>query len=549
MGWREAWRLGGVAFGELSFQAVYAFRQGNLVPVTSSKSLVPKGRSRVNQSKAIVSALLALLAIGAAAFLHDGARVSSSLFGYVIPATVLDTGVLTGLLTLDAAFLWWTGLQVLPTLLSSAVLPVLETLPIDGPTYRRAAAILYFRLFDLPIVTVLLVTPVALGLALGPAAGLAIVPGVVASVVFALALSLVTGRFFVHRIQGARGGGGGTAVRWTLLVLWLLPSFAILGFVTTGFRFLFLLQDVAMERGASLLRDLIYATYPVPFALLTGVAAHGTRDVGLDTAAALALALGAALYLGLVAWSAVWLFREIRELGHVPIGTTAVAPATTHRLHPQAAAWAVLTKDLRIASRTPGYAFLLLLPILDAVALGLLTVVDAPRASAAQGLAIGTVTAAALLATFFGPAFFAIEVLAYSYGRTLPLRDRSVVLGKATLICLIYVVASAIVLALASLRVNDPDLFLAFVLAELPAVLAAAFVELGWLFRRARAKGFPVANLYSGGWIAFLIAIPGLIVAAAPLVAYALEGLPLMAIVAVGELAVLSPYALGGSER
>jgi predicted permease len=549
MGWREAWRLGGVAFGELSFQAVYAFRQGNIVPVTSSKSLVPKGRSRVTQSKGIVSALLALLAIGAAGFLHNGARFSTALFGYAIPSTVLDTGVLTGLLTLDAAFLWWTGLQVLPTLLSSAVLPVLETLPLDPATFRRAAAILYLRLFDLPILTVLVVTPIALGVALGAAAGLAILPGVLASVVFALALSLVTGRFFVHRIQGARGGGSGTAVRWMLLVLWLLPSFAILGFVTTGTRFLFLLQDVTMHGGASVLRDVIYATYPVPFALLTGVAADGTAGVGLDRGAALAFAAGAAVYLGLVAWAALWLFREIRELGHLPLATAAVGPATSYRIRPQTAAWAVLTKDLRIASRTPGYAFLLLLPILDAVALGLLTVVDAPQAAAARSLAIGTVTAAALLATFFGPAFFAIEVLAYSYGRTLPLRDRSVVLGKATLICLIYLVASAIVLALASLRVADPGLFLAFVAAELPAVLAAAFIELGWLFRRARAKGFPVANLYSGGWIAFLIAIPGLFVAGVPLLAYALVGLPAMAIVALAELAILAPYALGGTNR
>ncbi|MGB6499884.1 MAG: hypothetical protein WBG19_00570 [Thermoplasmata archaeon] len=547
MGWREAWHLGHVAFGELSFQAVYAFRQGNLVPGTDSHDLVPKGRRRVNQSKAVVSSMLALLAVGAAEFLHDGSRFSTLLFGYAVSPTILDTGVLTGLLTLDAAFLWWTGLQVLPTLLSSAVLPVLETLPVDAATFRRAAALLYLRLFDLPILTVLLVTPVAVGIGLGAVAGIAIVPGVLASVVFALALSLVTGRFFVRRIQGARGGGGGSVVRWGLLLLWLLPSFAILGFVTAGFRFLFFLAAIA-GGGASALRDLVYAAYPVPFALITGVAAHGTAGAGLDAGAVLAVLLGISAYLGLVGWSIVWLFREIRELGHLPTLPSAHGPPTGYAIRPQAVWRAVLTKDLRIASRTPGYAFLLLLPILDAVALGLLTVVDAPRAAAAQGLALGTVTAAALLATFFGPAFFAIEVLAYSYGRTLPLRDRSVVLGKAALIALIFLIASGIVFALVSLRVNDPLLFLAFIVAELPAVVAAAFVELGWLFRRARAKGFPVANLYSGGWIAFLIAVPGLFVAAAPLVVYAVVGLPGMALLAIAELALLTPYALGGRD-
>jgi len=547
MGWRDAWRLGGVAFGELSFQAVYAFRQGNLLPIGSASSLVPKGRRRVAQSKAIVSTVLALLAVGAAAFLQRGAMFSTLLFGYAVPGTILDTGVVTGILTLDAAFLWWTGLQVLPTLLSSSVLPVLEALPVDPATFRRAAALLYFRLFDFPVVTVLVVTPVAFGFALGVAAGAAVVPGVLASVVFALALSLLTGRFFVRRIQGARGGGGNSVVRWTLLLLWLLPSFAILGFVTGGFRFLFLLVAVA-SGGPSLLRDLLYAMYPVSFALFTGVAAHGRGGAGLDPGAIAALAAGFAAYLGLAAWAVVWLFREIRELGHLPTAPTAAGPRPTYRLRPQTAARAVLTKDLRIASRTPGYAFLLMLPVLDALALGLLTVIDAPRASAAEGLALGTVTAAALLATFFGPAFFAIEVLAFSYGRTLPLRDRSVVLGKSALIALVYLVASAIVLALASLRVTDPLLFLAFIAAELPAVVAAAFVELGWLFRRARAKGFPVANLYSGGWIAFLIAIPGLFVAGAPLLVFGVLGLPAMATLSVAELAVFAAFALGGSD-
>jgi predicted permease len=545
MGWREAWRLGRVAFEELSFQAVYALRQGNLLPTASARTLVPKARHRVAQSKVVISFVLGLLAVGAAAFLHSGTVISTALFSTPVNPTILDTGVLTGLLTLDAAFLWWTGLQVLPTLISSSVLPVLEPLPIDATTFRRTAAIVYLRLFDVPVATVLLVTPIALGLALGPWAGLAIVPGAAASVVFALALSLVTGRFFVRRIQGARGGGGRSAVRWALLLLWLVPSFAILGFITAGAQFLSALAAVS-SGGPPIARDLLFGSYPVPFALLTGIAAHGSAGAGLAPDGVVAIGGVVAGYLALAAWASVWLFREIRQLGHLPPAPTAAGSPSDHRLRPQWPAWAVLTKDLRIASRTPGYAFLLLLPILDALALGLITVADAPQVAAARSLALGAVTAAALLATFFGPAFFAIEVLAYSYSRTLPLPDRSVVIGKATLISLIYLIASAIVLVLASLRVFEPLLFIAFVVAELPAVVAAAFVELGWLFRRARSKGFPVASLYSGGWIAFLIAVPGLLVAGVPLIVYRVVGLPGMAIVALAELAVFAPFALGG---
>ena len=464
MGWREAWRLGVVAYDEVSFQAVYAVRQGNLLPAGPAAALVPRARRRVAQSKAVVSVVLGLLTAGAAGLARQGMRLEPVVFSAPVPLGVFDTGVVAALLALDAAFLWWTGLQVLPTLLSSAVLPALEPLPIDARTLRRAAAVVYLRLFDAPVSTVLVLTPVAIGLALGPVAGIAVLPGAVAAVVFSLALSLLTGRYFVRRIQGTRGGGSGSVRRWALLLLWLVPSFAILGFVTAGGQFLGTLAQLAAG-GPTLARAVVYAAFPVPFALLAGIAAQGTAGLGLDPRTALAVGVGLATYLALTVWATGWLYREVRELGHLPGRPAAPPPLRDTTLRPQAPPWAVLTKDLRIASRTPGYAFLLLLPILDALALGLISVADAPGAGAAEGLGLGAVTATALLATFFGPAFFAIEVLAYSYGRTLPLRDRSVMLGKATLLVLLYLTARARVLGLVSVRGPAPFLFVAFVAA------------------------------------------------------------------------------------
>jgi predicted permease len=227
-------------------------------------------------------------------------------------------------------------------------------------------------------------------------------------------------------------------------------------------------------------------------------------------------------------------------------------PAARYDLVPRAPSTAVLTKDLRIASRMPGYAFLIILPILDAVSLGLFTFLAGPGSTAAFGLGLAAVTTAALLATFFGPAFFAIEVIAYSYGRTLPLPERSILLGKVMLVVAIYLIAGALVLGLTLPRVFQPALFSAFILAELPAVAAASFLELGILFRRARAKGLPIVNLYSGAWYAVLVSIPGLLVAAIPLVLFDIYGslgtwvgLSAMALFAVFELALCAPFALG----
>jgi len=550
MGWRDALRLSGTAFTELSLQAIYAFRQGNLAPPGPPEHLVARARRRVVQSKAIVSFVLGLLAFGVAFGLR-ASRLEMAVFSVPVPVGVFEAGLLTGLLSLDVAFLWWTGMQVLPTFLASGVLPVLEPLPIDDRTLGRAAGLLYLRLFDLPALTVLVATPLFVGFALGPWAGIAIVPGAAAAVGFALALSLLTGRFFVRRVQGSRGGGGRTVVRWVYLVLWLVPAFAMFGFVTAAPAFFDFLGRVS-SAGPSTTGHLLLATFPYSLAALPAIAASGPAGLGLDPVGWLVLVGASAGYLALAAWSVVWVLSSVRQIHLVPPEAPHGPGAARLHLRPLPVVLAILTKDLRIASRTPGYAFLILLPILDALAIGLWTYISAPHTATASGLALAAVTIAALLATFFGPAFFAIEVFAYSYGRTLPLPDRSLLAGKVLLVALMYLVASGLVLGITLARVFDPVVFSLFILAELPAVVAAALFELGFLFRRARARGLPITNLYAGAWYAVFVSIPGVVVAALPLVAFQVAraggsypALLAMGAIALGELAVAAPFALG----
>ena len=414
MGWRDALRLSGPAFTELSLQAIYAFRQGNILPTGASGDLVPKARRRVWQSKAMVAGLLGFLTLGAAFLLRYSALVTARAFPYYLPPPVFDLGVLTALLGLDVAFLWWTGLQILPTLLSSSVLPVLEALPVDERTLRRVAALVYVRLFDVPVLTVLLLTPLLVSFALGAPAGLAIIPGVVSSVAFALVLSLITARFFVRRVQSSRGGGGSTVLRWTYLVLWVIPAFGMFGFVTLAPAFFNALSHLTAT-GPSGPFDLLLLAFPFALAALPPVAAMGTGALPLGSGG-FAILAGATLgYLGLTAACLAWLGGAVRRVGEPLHGVADGSPSARFGLEVTGPVRSVLVKDLRIASRSPGYAFLILLPILDAFALGLLSYAPGSSTGGADALALGAVTSSALLATFFGPAFFAIEVLAYSY--------------------------------------------------------------------------------------------------------------------------------------
>jgi hypothetical protein len=552
VGWAEARRISDVAFSEVCLQAIFAFRQGNAPLAGSSPAAARTARRRVVQSKLLVAAVLGLIAAGGAGLLLDAPHiVTRAFFGVVVTVPIFQAGVLTALLSLDVAFLWWTGLQVLPTFLASGVLTTLEPLPIDDRTLGRVAGLLYLRLFDVPAVVVLVATPLFVGLVLGPIAGLVMVPGTLCAVAFALGLALLTGRAFVRRVQGSRGGGGRTVVRWAYLVLWVLPAFALFGFSVAAPGFLALL-DATIAAGPSIPRDLLLAAYPFTFAALPPIAATGAGGLSLDPAGDGILAVAAAGYLGIAGWSTGWLMRSVRRVGLAPPMALQEALPTRTGLRPHGPARAVLTKDLRIASRTPGYAFLLLFPVLDAIAIGLFTFITGPGTNGALSLGLAAVTTAALLATFFGPAFFAIEVNAYAYGRTLPITDRSVVLGKVALVAGVYAVGAGLVLGITALRVFEPTVFLGFIAAEFPAVVAAALLELGLLFRRARTTGLPIVNLYAGAWYAVVVAIPGLIVAGAPLIAFhllaaapAATALLTMGLVALAELALAAPFALG----
>jgi len=543
MGWREAARLSSVAFREVSLQATYAFRQGNPVPAGDGRLLVGRAQRRVAQSKALIAALLGILILGSAVLLRATAAQRADLSPVPLPAGLFQTGLLTGLVGLEIALLWWTGLQALPTLLGSSAIAVLEPLPLDRTTVRRAALLVYLRLFDVPAAVVLLGTPLCVGLALGPAAGLAITPASVSAVVVALALSLLTGRFFVRRIHGSRGGGGSALVRWAYLFLWLLPAFGLLGFVTASPPFFRWVATLSRGLGSPSAVALSVA-YPFALVLWPSYVSGGGALAGMPGALLELAGAASALYLVLTAYAGAWLYRSVADVGAVPASGTAPEVRSAFALRPQRPPWAVLTKDLRLASRTPGYAFLILLPLLDAVALGLVTYAGAAGPSQARGIALGAVSAAALLATFFGPAFFALEVIAQSYGRTLPVTSRAMALGKVALVGGIYVVAGGAVLAITALRVHTPWLFAAFIGAELPAVVAAGLLELSMLFWWARARGLPVTNLYAGAWNIALVAIPGVLVAGAPLATFLFEGLGWMAVASVAELAVVAPLAL-----
>ncbi|HKV90521.1 MAG TPA: hypothetical protein VJQ43_04900, partial [Thermoplasmata archaeon] len=259
----------------------------------------------------------------------------------------------------------------------------------------------------------------------------------------------------------------------------------------------------------------------------------------------------AALYTVPVGLAGRWLLSAPGKLAALtPPGHARPPGAATVRV--RSPALTLVTKDLRLASRTPAFAFLILIPLGDATLLGLATAFSPLGRADPAALAEAAVASAALLATFFGPAFFAIEVMSYSYSRSLPLTARSLLLGKTTLILLLYTLAASVVLVLTLVRFFQPVEFGAFLLAEVPAVVAAALLQLGILLAVSKRRGLPLVNLYTGAFWLFAVSLPGLFVTGTPLALYALlagsgvdRALAVMAAAALLELAIVAPLTLG----
>ncbi len=547
--WAEALRIARTTYQEFSFQSIYAVKQGNVLDPSSSadpQKAVRKARTRVAQSKMMVSLLLLVIIAGGALAISQG----EAIFHLTLPPAYYDASLVGGQLLLIFSLLWMTGLQVAPTLVNSRIFALLATLPLPPRQLKRVALLVLARVFDAPALASLLLLPVADGLATGSLlVGALTLPGVVLTLVAAVAISLYTASFFLLRVSGARGGATGNSVlRWVYLLLWSLPSLAITAFVSFSSQILGTLSRWETTDPAAL--HALLLVFPFPFGYLPFAGSASGNLPLLPFGAVLAL------YAVLGALAGRWLLSAPLRIALSTPQSSRGTEGLLAPLRPTTPTGAVLRKDLRVASRTPGYAFLILLPLLDAFVLGLSSYVAAPDPSAAGRYALAAVIVAAMLATFFGPAFFATEVMGYSFTRTLPIARPTLLFGKAALVVLIYVIASLLVMGLTAVRVGNPVPFLLFAAAELPAVLAAAVLELGVLFNRAERTGIPLTNLYSGAWWATLVVIPGLLVAGFPLVVYTLGqyydkvwAVPSMAATAVALLLLTGLWALWGRSR
>lgn len=482
--WREAWRIAGKIAFEVQFRSAMSMSSGAMTQTVEKQ--IEKARSNARFNKLTVSFFIAMLA---AAFGIVVWGTISGLYGtpeefrWITIAFTVSIFCLLGF-----AFLVFWGIMVSTSFISSNAASIGHYLPVSRVDTGKLALLSYVRLFDAQMVSIAVIFPLAYGIAIYFFSGLAIpailgylacLVGFLVSVGLAITTMLLLALYFYTRIQSTGGSRLGSIVRLLFIVLWVV---AIMGF-SLAFQLLNiiipLLEGLAIQ--LTPFWYLLYFAYPFSMGtfvvLATGI--PGTPAFWLDF-----IVVGLYVVLALIGlrWSRNFLQR---------IGTGSVTVSTSTVIHPvtvkvSRVGVALLRKDIRIATRTPGQAIMFFLPFLTMLPIFLQFIWEIGVVYVSDILSF--IVIPTVMLGFFSIFFLSVEARGMAYTMTLPLPTERILRAKAQLLTLTAIAIPVFVIAVSFFKpFTNPVSFL-IAASMVPTVYASAYISLV-LFTRVVGGG------------------------------------------------------------
>ncbi|WP_457549223.1 hypothetical protein [Archaeoglobus sp.] len=341
----------------------------------------------------------------------------------------------------------------------------LHILPLSKRDVSKIKMLTFLRIFDLPLFAVILVSTLAFGFLVSPLSAFWALLGVITAELLAIAIVFRLARFFYSKIAYSTGGWK-TLLRIFYMVAWSVSAF---GFYFIA-DFISELPKVQVD-----LRGWDFV-FPICF----GYVMKGSLN---------SIALVSSLtYLAV----AVVLFNRTLPIVNERVVVT-TARATSISIKPTHPILGILKKDLKLTSRSPAHAMLLLFPIIE----GLIFVKDAV-------LLISMIMVAIVLVVF---AAYGVES---EFTKILPIDFWTLTAGKTLLLVIVYVVSVVCATVVRSLIGMS---FSPIGFAQIPSVVAMGiFVAL--IYNKFGVK----RDIYTGVISFVLILIPCMVLAYTPLV-------------------------------
>ena len=537
MQFRELWRLSNKVSKELSFQAIYSLRLGSSLPRRGSTDI--RRLVRNAQFNTLISKILTTLficAFGFTVFLpltysHDPSDQSRQL---------TFAGGLSAFLASVLFLIVFMGLQVATSMVSARIADTLSPLPLTKKDISNIMFICFVRIFDIPLVAAVVVLLSAYLLIGGTLLGsLVCLASVIATDAFAVALTTGLAKFFYSRVASGEGRSmWKTFLRLAFMLVWILPTFGMYLVINFARNIVEIFGSLA--QGLSTYTQLLVLVYPFSFGFFASFATYPqeTDYLVLSISAVASLA-----YVLLAVYSLKWVVNAMRRMGMRGAGATKREEVKDTIIKPQPRWLGIIRKDLRVASRSPAYASLFLLPAMQTA---ILAVSFSSIDVSGFGAAIGLLTGVSLMTLLLPPTMFSIEGLASAYTRSLPLEKRTLILAKTALSVLTYIVSLAALFLVALYLGKDFTNILTYASIHALSITAASMMELVILANKFWKEGFALGNVYARLSTFILIILPGLFITLIPIAAAFLTYfmapamvLPVFLGVALVEFAVL----------
>ena len=509
MKFRELWRVSSTVTKEVSFQSVFSTRAGSSLPRRGSTGVAQLVRNA--KYNMWISKVLTTIFICAFGFVMFIPQLGQTVF----LGTSKEFTIIASVSTFLAAvlfFIVFMGLQVATSLVSSKIADTLSPLPLSKKQVSNVIFLCLIRIFDLPLLAALVVLPTAYLMIGGSIAGGSIsVVATIVTEIFALALTIGLARFFYSKVAG--GGGRSkwkTVTRFLFMLVWMVPAF--------GTYFVINFAEVILKSFASFTQvlgpsmELLVLVFPFSFGFLVSYVSN------LQAASISTLALStmsSVLYVVFAFYCFRWVTTTIRSIGTGRIVGAFREAVKDTIVRPRRPWLGIIRKDLAIASRSPSYAVLFLLPALQVAVLA----VSFSSFEAGFVVTTGVLTGISMTTLVLPPTMFSIEGLASSYTRSLPLRKRTLILAKTLLAVFIYSLSVIALLAIALFVKRDFTSEILFGALYLFSIAAASMLELTILARKFWKEGFALGNVYARLSTFMLILVPGYALAWAPMIA------------------------------
>ncbi len=413
------------------------------------------------------------------------------------------------------------GLQVATSFVSSRVAEFLIPLPVSSGDVSKILLMCFIRIFDIPLIAAVFILPIAYGVSYGSISGaLTVLLSVVTTEIFALTIAVFLALSFYSKV--VKGGGGSalrTLMRLFYMLVWIIPMFLM--YAVTSFAMQMVNLMKTLTRSLSHLLTLLY-----PFSL--GFLASLATFFKIDDPSIAALSVGSSLlYLALATYSFKWLVKRVVGIGFGSVAAGSRVEVKEVSINPGPPWLGVLKKDLRIASRSPSYFSILIMPVIQVIIFSfsfssLYSDVSGAPAELLSSmlLPLFMFMVSLLIILLLPPMLLNTESIAYSYVGSLPLRSRTLILAKTILTSIVYLLSLLVSLTITMLRA--PGLIRIFALFGGVSTFSAAASIMFETLLISRILGQTVSsgNLYSKFHYYILPLILGFMVAMVPTLVY-----------------------------